>query len=439
MVKHKNEIRDTVHVFIQFDNDEKKVIDSRPFQRLRHIQQLALTNLVYPGATHKRFEHSLGVMELASRVFDVITHPQNVHRDCADRYPRNDELVYWRKCLRMAALCHDIGHLPFSHAAEKELLPEGWTHERLTVEIINSEEMCSIWGSIRPPLVPLDICKIAVGPKEFKKIDSSDFSDWNTILTEIVTGKALGVDRMDYLLRDSLHTGVSYGRFDHSRLIDTMRILPRPTEDNSPALGIEEGGVHSAEALLWARYFMFTQLYFHHVRRIYDLHLKEFLQHWLNGGKFSTDIESHLDITDIEVLASMRKIRDQTDHPAQKAASRILERKHFRLIYHPKSDEIAANPEASKRVYEKLGEEFGEDCVRYDFYSEKGGEVDFPMSMYDGKVDSVLGHSKTLSNIPAAIVDYVYIDPDKREVASKWLQKHREEIIGTSEVCNENV
>jgi HD superfamily phosphohydrolase len=87
MIKHIHEIRDPIHVFIKLDSTERKVLDSRPFQRLRYIHQLAMTYLVYPGATHKRFEHSLGVMELASRVFDVITNPYNILSEIRDSLP----------------------------------------------------------------------------------------------------------------------------------------------------------------------------------------------------------------------------------------------------------------------------------------------------------------------------------------------------------------
>ena len=140
--KYIHEIRDAVHVFTRLDSDERKVLDSRPFQRLRHIHQLALTHLVYPGATHNRFEHSLGVMELADRVFRIITAKENIDHRVRDVVPAgDDQLRYWCRVLRMAALCHDLGHLPFSHAAEERLLPEGWTHETLTVELIKSEEM----------------------------------------------------------------------------------------------------------------------------------------------------------------------------------------------------------------------------------------------------------------------------------------------------------
>ena len=161
---------------------------------------------------------------------------------------REDQLGYWRKVLRIAALCHDIGHLPFSHSAESELLPNGWDHERLTGELINSEEMKAIWNHLAIPLRQEDILKLAIGPK---KANDLPFSDWEALLSEIIIGDAFGVDRMDYLLRDSHHTGVAYGKFDHYRLIDTIRILPPPPsgeegDSNEPALGVEEGGIHSS-------------------------------------------------------------------------------------------------------------------------------------------------------------------------------------------------
>src|SRR6266540_2337616 len=134
VAKEFNEIRDPLQVFVEADPDELAVVDSSPFQRLRHIHQLATTYLIYPGATHRRFEHSLGVMELASRVYDVVVDQD--HQDAVRRFlpilADRERLGYWRRVLRMAALCHDIGHLPFSHAAERELLPAGTDHEVMT-------------------------------------------------------------------------------------------------------------------------------------------------------------------------------------------------------------------------------------------------------------------------------------------------------------------
>ena len=151
MLKLHHEIRDPIHVFVRLDDDERKVLDSRPFQRLRHVHQLALSYLIYPGATHKRFEHSLGVMELAGRVFDTVTAREAVTDKILGMLPKiahSDKKAYWRRVLRMAALCHDLGHLPFSHAAEDELLPDGWNHERLSEALIFSEELQKGWYAL---------------------------------------------------------------------------------------------------------------------------------------------------------------------------------------------------------------------------------------------------------------------------------------------------
>ncbi|MGE5573360.1 MAG: HD domain-containing protein [Bacteroidota bacterium] len=204
--------------------------------------------------------------------------PENL-RDNSRILPGDDELSC-RTHVRIqseAALCHDIGNLPFSHAAEKELLPPGWSHEHLAVELIKKME---------PLLRTSDVLKIAVGPK---KLSSERYSDGEAILSEIIVRDALGADRIDYLLRDSYHAGVAYGRFDHYRLIDTMRILPKGEGDSmEPRLGVEIGGLPSAEALLLARYFMYAQVYCHPVRRAYDMHLKNLLREWVDKEEVTT-------------------------------------------------------------------------------------------------------------------------------------------------------
>ncbi len=278
MPKHLHEFRDPIHAFVSLRGDERRIIGSQAFQRLRHIHQLALTYLVYPGATHNRFEHSLGVLELATKVFDVVTADQNIRHDQVRRIlPDKEGMQYWRSVVRAAALCHDIGHLPFSHAAEAELLPEGYDHERLTVELIKRSDLAEIWPNLIPPLTPDHIVKVAVGPK--KAPVELEFSSWETILSEIITGDLFGADRMDYLLRDSHHAGVAYGHFDHFRLVQCLAILPREDKElDEPALGLLSGGVEASEGLMLARHFMFKQVYFHAVRRAYDIHLKEFLK-----------------------------------------------------------------------------------------------------------------------------------------------------------------
>lgn len=144
-VKRVHEFRDPLHNFIELDRQQRALVDSIPFQRLRHIHQLALTSFVYPGATHKRFDHSIGVMHLAQKVFDILVDPANIHPTVEHIIPDRQNLPYWRSVISLAALAHDLGHLPFSHAAEKKLLPHGEDHENLTLDLISSDLMENVW------------------------------------------------------------------------------------------------------------------------------------------------------------------------------------------------------------------------------------------------------------------------------------------------------
>ena len=423
-----HEIRDPIHVFITVDSAERKVVDSRPVQRLRHIHQLAMGYLVYPGATHKRFEHALGVMELASRVYDIITRPDLVHdrvRRTLPEMANEDQRRYWRRVLRMAALCHDIGHLPFSHAAEHELLPKGWTHETITKELVLSDEMRRIWQSVRPPLIPEDIVKLSVGPS---KLPETTFSDWEAVLSEIVVGDAFGVDRMDYLLRDSLHAGVQYGRFDHYRLIDTLRILPENDNSDQPTLGLEQGGLHSAEALLLARYSMFSQVYYHRVRRAYDLHLKDFLHEWLPETEFLTDTQKFLELSDIEVLAAIRKKAQE----GWDLAGRITTRQHFKVAYERNASDLALNPEAGRAMSNALVRKYGEHRVKLDTYVQSGPVFGFPVELSDGRIASASDVSDLMQRLPTPAIDFVFVEPTIRDEAQTYIRDRREDILTTT-------
>jgi HD superfamily phosphohydrolase len=433
--KRYHEIRDPIHGFITLDSDERRVLDSPPVQRLRDIHQLAMSYLVYPGATHKRFEHSLGIMELAGRVFDVVTAQHNIHVSAHGGILNltDDERAYWRKVLRMAALCHDIGHLPFSHAAEKELLPDGVTHETLTAEIIQSNTMSDVWSSMRPPLAPKDVAKIAVGKGVML---DEEFSGLDDLLSDIITGDALGVDRMDYLLRDSHHAGVAYGRFDHYRLIDTMRVLStaqsldQPEQSNE--LGIESGGIHASEGLLLARYFMFMQVYYHSIRLAYDLHLQEFLQAWLDGDQIPISEDGLPSLTDVHVLAAISEAAREPSAPGYEHASRITERNHFKPVY-------TLTPEDAERFQDPLtalanacAAQFGADNVRKCFRTQSAPTTDFPVVDSRGKVSPSHTLSRPLKQIPLASVGYVLIEPTLADNVQTWLESERDAILSTN-------
>jgi hypothetical protein len=370
-------------------------------------------------------------MELAGRLFDVITAEKNPDERVQRIFPPDHQLGYWRRALRMAALCHDLGHLPFSHGAERQLLPAGKTHESLTVDIIRSDEMRAIWEAVTPPLRPDDIAKLAVGPKELR---DQKFTQWERILAEAIVGDSFGVDRMDYLLRDSLHAGVVYGKFDQFRLLDTLRVLPESDEAGAePVLGIESGGLQSAEGLLLARYFMYSQVYYHPVRRVYDIHLQDFLTAWLGEKNMPTELDEFLRLTDNEVLAEIAKAAADGSHPAHEPADRIVHRKHFRVLYERNPYDAEKNPDAGEAIYEAACREFGPESVRHDRYTQKGSATAFPVRLRDGRIVSSLAVSEVLNRLPLVNLDYVFVAPEIRSEAEAWLESNREQIIVPTE------
>lgn len=336
------EIRDPVHGFITLNETEQRVIDTRPLQRLKHIHQLAMTYQVYPGATHKRFEHSLGVMELAGRAFDVVTNSVSLDAEVRSAFPgvfrakdSRERLSYWRSVVRLAALCHDIGHLPFSHAAEKELLSDGVSHETISGDLITDDEgLAGIWKTAMVPVRPEHIKKLALGSDKCAKL-GIDLTPWERVMSDLIVDDSLGADRMDYLLRDSHHLGVAYGRFDVDRLIQSLRLLPIGSEQSrtTVALGIDEGGIHATEGLLQARYFMFMQVYYHHARLAYDLHLVDFVKRWFRDNDTVIDRNTILELTDIEILAAIANACRDGDDELRMLAKRIHGRQHYRRLH----------------------------------------------------------------------------------------------------------
>jgi HD superfamily phosphohydrolase len=222
--------------------------------------------------------------------------------------------------------------------------------------------MQELWSAMTPPLNAEHVAKIAVGVKKWK---GEPFTEWEELMAEIVTGDSFGVDRIDYLLRDSVHVGVAYGRFDHQRVIDTLRILWNE-ERKKAVVGIEIGGLHAAEGLQLARYFMFEQLYLHRIRRALDLHLKKYLEAFLPNGKYPTTVDGHLCLTDDHVLAAMQDDVAEPASPRHEIASRILQRRFFRVLYERRAEDLRKNFDAVGLVYRAAVDRFGEDHVARD-------------------------------------------------------------------------
>ena len=223
-------------------------------------------------------------------------------------------------------------------------------------------------------------------------------------------------------------------KFDHYRLLETIRILPKSEgaesgRSNEPVIGIEEGGINVAESLLLARYFMFSQVYFHPIRRAYDTHLKDFLLNWLPNKKFSIGPENHIKITNNEVNAGMLSSYYDTKNPAHNEAKRMIERKHFKLFYSGNQIDLDKNPRATDLIFEKAKDEFGFENIRRDRYPPKKAADVFPVYLRDGRIVPSIERSSVLNQIPIASFDYLFIEPDLIKKAEDWRNRELSNIL----------
>jgi uncharacterized protein len=273
------EIRDPIHGTIVIDDVERCVVDHPWVQRLRHIRQLGFVNLVYPGAVHDRFQHSLGVMHLAGERFNRL-------RSGFSAVDGADLDHAWRVA-RFAGLLHDVGHPPFSHTAEVLLprieamrLPDDWyrpglrpsgrqaTHEDCSLAIIQG----LVGAGVLEDGLARDVAAV-LSPAIRRGPRLARLGSLVSCLRYLVSGE-LDSDRCDYLLRDSHFAGVTYGIYDLDRLRACEMVLPGP---DGPEIGLDLHGVHALEGLLLARYHMFHQLYFHKTPPAFEYYLEQAL------------------------------------------------------------------------------------------------------------------------------------------------------------------
>jgi hypothetical protein len=325
-------LRDPIHGFIRADLLEAALINSRALQRLRNIHQLGLTFLVFPGAEHSRFSHALGAMHLAGRAYDAL---------CA----RGEGLLPGglaareRRLVRAAALLHDLGHAPFSHSAE-ELFEGGIDHEEMTRRLIASPELARLFERWGDGIEPDDVLRLLTG--------GAGGGPVAPLLSQIVSGE-LDVDKMDYLLRDSLFCGVRYGNFDLDRLLETLLPLADPKTGNW-GVGLEEGGVHAVEALVMARYYMFTQVYFNATGKALELHLNQWLEE--KGQLWPDAAEAFLEEDDISVWSAMR--RSPSLH-----AKAVVEREHFPVAFETREHLSGEEKRSFEALLPELARRFG--------------------------------------------------------------------------------
>lgn len=316
--------RDPVHNIIRLSTGTSetdllvRLIDTAEFQRLRRVRQLGLAAFAYQGAEHSRFSHSLGVLHLVARILDKFAGKYSISEF--------DSLT-----IRAAALLHDIGHGAFSHVMEKVL---NFHHEDLTVEAVLSRET-EIGQVLNSYSSELTERVAAVIRGEFEPI----------ALAQLVSSQ-LDVDRMDYLLRDSLMTGVKYGIFDLEWIIKTLEI-----DQTNDRIYVSAHGLFAVEDYLQARYYMFRQVYFHRTLRAAEVILKALLRRALElceanapvwsapGTAFEKvlrrerlSLSDHLEIDDSDVWFHIKQWQRNADRILADLSSRFINRQLFKAF-----------------------------------------------------------------------------------------------------------
>ncbi|RUM30519.1 MAG: HD domain-containing protein [Aquifex sp.] len=366
------EFSDPLYGFVKVGEIGLKIVDSLPFQRLRHVKQLGLAYLVFPSAQHTRFEHSLGVYHITEKV-------------CESLKIKEKELV------KLAGLLHDLGHPPFSHTTEV-LLPQERNHEDFTERVIRETE---IYDILRRRFSHEDIeslIRITLGRAK---------NEEEKLLSEIITGE-FGSDRMDYLRRDAYFCGVSYGFFDYNRLISTLRIYEN-------RVVVDESGLRALENFLISRYFMYVQVYFHRVVRILSIHLVEFLKKLISHENF-TDINNFLKLNDAFVISEFFN-REEFKEDFE----RIFQRKHFKTLL------STDNYERFKEVKEKLLEKFPREKLRFDEVEKEVYEGNIYV-LSQGGLRKAHELSPLISSLKPIKLYRIYIDRELWEKANSELK-----------------
>ncbi len=294
------EVRDPVHGSIPIDDAEKEILEHPFFQRLRNIKQLGFSEYVFPGATHTRYLHSIGVMNVASMVFNSLFKGN-----------QSSEIHRLRETLRLGCLLHDIGHAPLSHSTESVMpmmsklkLPKAFqesvdrqaTHEDYTIKSIVDSSFTSAFASVRSAygVHPEAVAQLVTGVCLDKAYFTVAGINYFPLLHQLVSSE-MDCDRMDYLLRDSYFCGVSYGKFDLDWIIDNLKIC---VENNDAYLGISERAISTFDDFLLSRFHMFMMVYFHYRAVCLEQMLLRYFQSGWNEYNIPADIEAYLEHDD---------------------------------------------------------------------------------------------------------------------------------------------
>ncbi len=343
------------------DSQALEVLDSEPLQRLRYIRQLGHAFLVYPTANHTRFEHAVGTYHLARRALSLLDERGELDNVDAEE----------RALIPLAGLVHDVGHYPFSHSLEEAGLP---SHEELAMTHFAHPSLRSA-------------------------LRHTGFEDIESRLQALITGRSqtplqglisgsLDLDKLEYLSRDARMCGVPYGAVDVDRLLHAITVLD--SDGGSRRVGIREKGISALESLLFARYQMYRNVYWHHAVRSATSMFKRVVRTALAHGQLTVEAVAHS--TDEGLMQRLRETH------GNEIATRLRQRKLYKRLVDIAGEEVpedagdwvAECPDLVERVENKLAAKLqlqpGE--VLLDFPAKaKMIEVDMPLLRKDGTVE----------------------------------------------------
>ncbi len=367
-------IRDPVHGFIRADPLESALINSRPVQRLRFIHQLGFTFLVFPGAEHSRFGHVVGAMHLAGRVYDAL---------CSKSAEKGENLLPAgahspeRRVTRAAALLHDLGHAPFSHSAE-DLFEGGINHEEMTRRLLATDEVEEIFRAHGEGIGTADVARL-------------------------LAGGGSPTERL-------------YGTYDLERLLDTILPIADP-ETGEWGIGVEEGGVHALEALVMARYYMFTQVYFNVTGKAMELHLNEWLDE--QGWLWASAPEAFLGQDDVSVWTALRT-------SASPHARALIERRHFPVAFETREHLAAADKERFEELLPGLRRRFGARSILLSNSAKdphRLGSSRVLVRRFDGSLEPMEQSSQFIRHLSRIDRYRVYTPPVLRDAVAAALRE----------------
>lgn len=421
----KKAFRDAVHGFVEIPRTTLlRLVDTPEFQRLRRLTQLGTSSFTYPGGEHSRFQHSLGVAHL---FLSLAAHFSE------QGTPLTEEEHLVGSC---AALLHDVGHGPFSHALEGVLVPHKH-HEKWTQEIILSQET-----QVNRRLAEIDPSL----PEKVANVIGKHPA--NSILVSMISSQ-LDVDRMDYLLRDSRCVGVPYGAFDVDRLI---RMLFRQDDK----IVVDHRGLMNAQEYLFARYHMYWQVYFHLTTRGYERVLKAA---WSRAKKLQSDnrldltnltpavrsaiynsnqselsLQDYLALDNHDIYTALKVWRSSKDDVLADLCRRLLDRDILKPVV-VKGDTLWGSENAVNEIVKEKGfdPEFyvlfdRSSDVAYDYYAADEGDGTKPSILVQNREGNTVEISRESDAIAAiarnrAVRVAIYVPQECREEVTKVLQR----------------